>query len=327
MGSPTPSSALSTLRPDLASFMEFDAEMDRKGFIGLRVAPVVEVALQADNPGKVPVEQLLQSADVKRSASGGYNRGSIKFDKWSYATEEYGREEVLTDRLVRQYRHLIDAEVVASKRARDIVLREAEKRYASLLFNTTTWTGSSLFTNVSTEWSTAASADPYADVKAARIKVFEQTGLWPNALIIDYLVFMNLRACAKIIDRIESSGAGQATKPADITADLLARTLDLDQVIVARAGKNTADEGQSAAMSQIWDDEYAMVACVATSNDVQEPCVARTFHWSDDGSDIGAAIEEYYSNETRSKIIRARHDTDEVVMYAESAHLLGNITA
>lgn len=327
MGSPSPSTQPSTLRPDLGAFMEFDAEMDRQGFIGLRVAPVLEVGLQSDNPGKVPVEQLLQAANVKRSASGGYNRGSIQFDKWSYATEEYGREEILSDRLVRQYRNIFDAETVVSIRARDIVLREAEKRYASLIFNTDTWTGATLTTAVTTEWSTAASATPCADVKAAKIKVFEGTGIWPNALIIDYIVFMNLRETAEVRDRIASSGAGNAVKAADITPMMLAQVFDLDQVIVARSAKNTADEGQSASMAQIWDDEYAMVARVATSNDVQEPCIARTFHWSDDGSDIGATVEEYYSDETRARIIRARHDTDEVVMYAQCGHLLSNITA
>lgn len=327
MGSPTPSTAPSTLRPDLGALMEFDLAADRQGFIGYRVAPPIEVGLQADNPGKIPLEQLLQAADVTRTASGGYRRTTLKFDKWAYATEEYGIESVVTERLKRMYQNIFDVESILAMRNRDIVLREAEKRIAALIQNTSTWTGSSLKTDVSVEWSTAATADPISDVNAAKQKVFDQTGLWPNALVICYPVFMNLRKCAKIIDRLESSGAGQSTKASEITAAMLAQVFDLDDVIVSGAAKNTADEGQTRVLAQIWDDEYAMVARIAKTNDVAEPCIARTFHWAEDGSQIGGAVDEYISDETRGKVIRCRHEVDEVVMYKECGHLLGNITA
>jgi hypothetical protein len=107
---------------------------------------------------------------------------------------------------------------------------------------------------------------------------------------------------------------------------MLAQVFDLDFVIVAGSSKNGAVEGQAAAPSQIWSGEYAMVCRVATTNDMREACVARTFHWSEDGSSIGGTIEEYEEPQSRGKIIRVRHDTDEVVMYAQAGHLLSNIT-
>ena len=76
----TPSSTLSTLRPDLAAFFEFDLEMQKRGYVATRVLPVVETALQADNPGKIPLESLLFQGDTKRNSASGYNRGSFKFE-------------------------------------------------------------------------------------------------------------------------------------------------------------------------------------------------------------------------------------------------------
>ena len=66
---PSPSSALSTQRPDLAASMEaFDLEAEKQNYIGTRVAPVISVVHQAGNFGKIPLDQLLQNRDTLRAA-------------------------------------------------------------------------------------------------------------------------------------------------------------------------------------------------------------------------------------------------------------------
>jgi hypothetical protein len=69
-----------------------------------------------------------------------------------------------------------------------------------------------------------------------------------------------------------------------------------------------------------------MVCRIATSNDFREPCIGRTFHWSADGSSIGGTVESYREEQTRSDIIRVRHEVAEVTLYAEAGHLLSNVT-
>ena len=324
----TPSSSLSTLRPDLAAFFEFDLEMQKRGYVSTRVLPVVETGLQSDNPGRVPIESLLFQADTKRASGSNYNRGSYRFETFSYATEENGWEEVVDERDAKRYRHLIDAEQVSAARAMDVVLRNQESRVASLVFNPTTWNGASLTTAITNEWDSnhKTNAIPIDDVEGAVRKVYEGSGLWPNALVINRRVFRNLRNLDQIVDRIQSAGAGSATKPADITAEMLAKVFDLEYVIVAGSSRNNAAEGAAPAPTQIWSDEYAMVCKIATTNDMREPCIGRTFHWSEDGSSIGGTIEEYYEEQVRGKVIRVRHETDEVIMYAQAGHLLSNVT-
>lgn len=322
----TPSTSNTTLRPDIAEFFEFDLEMQKSGYIATQVLPVIETALAADNPGKVPLESLLFQADTKRMSGSGYNRGSYKFERFTYATEENGWEEPVDDRDNRRYTHLIDLKVLAAKRALDVIMRNYEQRVADLVFNATTWNGAALTTGVTNEWDDSDNCTPITDVEAAVRKVYEGSGLWPNALIVNRKVFRNLRNAAQVIDRIESAGAGDSSKAGDITAEALAAVFDLKYVLVAGSSKNTAKEGQSATPGQIWSDEYAMVCRVAESNDMREPCIGRTFHWSEDGSSIGGTIEEYYEDQNRAEIIRVRHDTDEVIMYAQAGHLLSNIT-
>lgn len=324
---PAPSGSLATLRPDLgASFMEFDLEMNRRGFISQTLLPVLEVDKPAGTFGIIPIEQLLQSRNTDRAAGGGYNRGNWTFDDVAFATKERGAEEPVDDREATMYRNYFDAEQIAAMRAFEAVLSGQERRVADLIFNTTTWTGSSLKTAVVNEWDDPNNATPIADVEAAVGKVYDNSGLWANALVINRKVFRNLRNCLDIIERIASQGAGNPTKPSDITAAMLAACFDLDFVIVAGASKNSATEGQAATPAQIWSSEYAMVCRVATTNDIKEPCIGRTFHWAEDGSEIGGLVETYRDETIRGDVVRVRHDVSEQVLYTEAGHLLENIT-
>lgn len=321
-----PSSSLATLRPDLAgSFMEFELAADRQGFIGPSVLPVIEVAKPSGIFGKIELEQLLDNRETLRTPGAGYARSEWQFTKDSFATVEHGAEEPVDDAEATMYREFFDMEQISSMRAMDVVLRNMERRIADAVFNASTWTGSSLTTSVTTEWSAAASI-PLTDVEAAVSKVWDGTGIWPNALIVSRKVFRNLRNVSQIIDRIKYSGL-QDPNARGITREALANAFDLDMIIVGGAAKNTATEGQSASIGAIWSNEYAMVAKIATSSDVREPCIGRMFHWGEDGSDIGGTVETYRDESVRGDVIRVRHQVDEKILYAGAGHLLSNITA
>lgn len=321
---PTPSSSLSSLRPDLAaSFEAFDLEAEKAGYIARQVFPTVDVASQAGNFGKIPLAQLLQQRVTTRSPGGGYARGNFTFDPSTYACKEHGAEEPVDDREAQMYSEYFDAELIATKRAYNSVLRNAEARVAAAVFNTTTWTGASLTTDVSAApWATVSTAVPLTHVEAAVQKVYDNSGLWANALVVNKKVFRNLRNTTQITDRIAAAGAGNRALASDVSIAMLAEAFALDYIIVAGGSQNTATEGQAATPAQIWSSTYAMVCRVAVGSDFRDPCIGRTFHWSGDGSGIDGTIETYRDETVRANIVRVRHDVDEIVLYAQAGHLL-----
>lgn len=320
---PSPSSSLATQRPDLAeSFMEFDLEADAQGFIAHRVLPMANVMAQAGNFGIIPLEELLQERDTKRAPGSGYARGNWKFEPATYACEEHGAEEPVDDREAKMYAEYFDAERISASRAFSSVLRNAEARVASAVFNATTWTA----TTVTNEWDDATNAVPITDVEAAVQAIYDASGLWANALVINRKVFRNLRNCDSVIARINSAGAGVISRPADVTTQMLAEVFDLPNILVAGGTYNSATEGQAASPAQIWSGEYAMICKIATGQDFREPCLGRTFHWGDDGSSVDGTFESYRDETVRGDVIRVRHDVDEVILYTAAAHLLDNIT-
>lgn len=321
-----PSSSLATLRPELAaSLEEFDLEADRQNFVAHQIAPTFRVGIRSGTFGRIPLEQLLQNAETARAPGSGYSRGNFKFAPDSYACEEHGHEEPVDDVESEIYEEFFDAEVVATQRAKDVVLRNAEKRWADTLFNAATWTGSALTTALVNEWDDLVNADPIADIEAAVRKVWENSGLWPNTLIINRHVFRNLRRCEKLLENMLQQNFVDV-RPSKITTDVLASVFDLDRVIVAGGTKNLSAEGQAFSAGKIWSDEYAMVCRTAVTNDVKEPCIARTFWWPDHGAGVDGRIESYRDESIRGDVIRFRHQVDEKVMYVEMGHLLSNVT-
>lgn len=325
---PSPMNAVAITRNDLMSSVEeVDVFAERQGFIGLRVMRVLDVAAQADQFGRIPVEQLLQMSDTNRASDGSYPRGEFKFVDDFYATRDRGWEEKVDEREERIYGTWFDAEVLATERAYWKVLANQEQRIAAVLYDTSVFTGAAKTTALSTEWSTHANATPINDVLAAKRKVWVASGLWPNAITINQTQFDNLKLCAQILDALRAAGAGVQATQGNITEAMLAEVLGLKHVLVAKGTKNSANAGQSFSAAEIWSSEYASVCRVAETDAVKEPCVGRTFHWTGDGSVSGGLIESYRDESKRGYIIRCRHEVHEKSIVIEAAHLLSNVTA
>lgn len=326
---PAPTTAAVNRTLDIGnSFEQFDLDASRNGFIGLKVFPHLNVGIVAASYGRIKLEELLKNGDTMRGPRGNYNRGNWNFDTDSYACKENGWEESVDQRSMNIYKNFFDAEKVAAKKARDIVLRNYEKRVAAKVNDTALWTGASLTTTVSNRWSDATNATPQNDVNAAVRKVYDNSGLRANALIIDWSTYKYLQLSAQIQALIKYSGVDD---PKNINEKILASVFDLDHVFVAGARYNSANEGQTRSLSAAWDKTMAMVCRVAQTSgdaaDIVEPCIGRTLHYAEDGSDIGGVVESYYEEQSRAQIIRCRMDTDEKVTYKEAGHLLTNIQA
>lgn len=323
-----PSSALTRWDASLNT-AEFDMEMNRRGFIGPRVLKPRVVGNQSASYGKISVEELLRSQETSRRARGGYGRDTFEVGQTSYATAEYGWETPIDDREKRVYRDLVDQESVAMMRALSIVADQYEREVADAVFNTTTWTGSSLTTAVSTPWATHASATPIADVIAAADKVALNCGQQPNALILNWREWMNMLQCASVKSMLATTKDQSLSNLASAVAALCG----LENIVVANGIKNTANVKQTASLARIWADNYAMVAKIATSDDPKEICLGRTWMFSEenapgaagDGSTLAVVMEEYREESTRGTVYRCRNDRQIQVLYAECGHLLTSV--
>ena len=321
----SPSGDGAILRPDIAdALVEFDAEMAMEGYVATQVLPIFEVKEQTANFGKLTLKELMKDQDVARASGAAYARTDFKLEQDNYTCEEYGIEIPVDERNARIYQRYFDSEVQAARIARSVILREHEKRVAALLFNTTTFSGKT--SAVTTEWSTTASATILADVKTAMKAVKAQCGVMADTMLISDTVWFDVIDNAGIIDRVKYNEHTDV-KRKQFTTTAIADALGLKRIIVANGVKNTAKEGQSVSIADIWDDEYALIFKMAEGNDLESPSLGHTFHWNMDGSSPKGTVETYYSTERRANIVRVRHDVDEKVKFVEAGYLLSNIRA
>lgn len=318
---PVPTTSMT--RPDLAAaFDEFDLEASRMGFVGLRVMPVFESNKQSAVFKRRSIESLLHEAETRRASGGDYKRGSWTFEEDNFATAEHGFEETVDDRESEIYADYFQAEVASAAQARDIVLRNHERRVAAKI-SAALFSGQT--TAAGTVFSTTSSATPIAKVRDAKIAVRDRCGLIPNVGVIGWEGYQYLRDCAEIVDRVKYSGLVDVTK-GKIGPRAIAEALDLDELLIAGGQRNTANENQTADLGEIWDRTLMTILPVcAPGAPLNTPCFGRTIHWAQDGSRIGGLMESYRPEGARYSVVRCRMETAEKEMYHEAVQVITGI--
>jgi hypothetical protein len=334
-------------RLDLSStFTEFNLEMSRRGFIGPQVLRPRMVGIQAADVGKIPIASLLQIHDDARASGSGYHRGDFKFDKFSYSTNEHGWEEPLDDRNIKIYTDIFDAESIASSRAQDFVMRNYEIAVKNTIIDSSVFDSTSAYASghggtyaagasggltTTGRWTAKATCIPIDDIEFARRMIITNGGVEPNAVIMSRNSFWNAANSTQVIDRLKYAGIDD---PKQVTLNAMAAIWQVKHVLVAGGIYASNNEGQAFTGAFVYADSTVMLARVAETDDPREPCIGRTFMWSDDGpgapgtaEEIAVLVEEYREENRRGSVIRARNDRDIVLMYPAAGCLITNTSA
>jgi hypothetical protein len=304
-------------RADLgAAWEEYSTSLG--DFVADQALPVFRTQQKAAKYSALSAESILQDVDAKRAPRATYNRIHSKLADMSYACEEFGFEHIVDDSERRLFASDFDAEMVATKITTRALMLQREKRASSLLFNTTTWTGASLFLDTAVTWATVATSTPVNDVTTAAKTVKDNCGTWPNALILNYTNLTFLLQSTQIANKFP--GAPLITW--DMLKSAMASIFGLTKLIVAGAARNSADEGQTVTPTQVWSNSFAMVAVVPDDpQNLVDPAVGRSFLWVPD-SPNSVTVEMYREEASRGDVVRARHSMDEVVHDPKFAFLL-----
>jgi len=286
-------------------------------FVGTQVLPIFPTKKKSSIFPAITRESITREADTKRAPRGNYNRDGFTAKDKQYNCEEFGLEGVLDDGERTLYSSDFDAELTTVQIVTRRVLQAQERRIASLVFNTTTFTGAQLYTdNTATPW-TSATTDAIAQVRAIREKVRANCGLDANALIFSKANLDRLLNNSVIKDSIKYVARLTEAEILNALSDLFG----VRRIIVGRGIYNTAKEGKAFVNGDIWNSSYAMVAVIGDPNRLSDPSIGRTFLWSSDSPE-NATVEQYRDDASRSDIFRVRQHVDEIVVDPYFAHLM-----
>ena len=320
-----PASGSVVYRPDLGvAVMEYYEDPTVMGYIGLEIMPLFYSGVQASVYPIIPKEELMNVPDVSRAPRGKYNRGDWNYENGKFSTAEKGWEEPIDDgeRKILETRVPGLADFVATKRAMGHILRSQEKRIADKIFNSSNFTAHA----VTTEWNTSATAKPLTDVKDAKAAFRLQCGMLPDALVINYTTFQDMKSCAEVIDRIKYTFPG--TDIEKMNTQQLAAILDIPRVLVGGSVYNSAKKNKAASITELWSYEYAALVKISAGDDITQPGVGRTFLFTEDSPE-NAVVESYRDDTVRSDVFRVRHHVDEAFMksYTDTGTVQSDIAA
>ncbi len=266
-------------------------------FVADKVFPIVPVDKQSNtyftyNKNDWFRDEAKQRAPGTESAGSGYsvdNDSNYNCKTWAF------HKDVPWD-----IRNNSDAPINMDRDATEFVsqrlLIRRERLFADSYFKTGVWgkdyTGvaASPGANQFVQWSDYANSDPINNVKNARLYIKSITGFWPKNMLVGVEVFETLKQHPDIIDRYKYTQAGV------ITADLIARVLEIDKLVVASAIYATNAEGATEAYSFI-HGKGALLTYTAPAPSLLAPSAGYIFAWKNLANNIqngfGVAIDKF----------------------------------
>jgi len=188
-----------------------------------------------------------------RAAGTRARRGGYPLTSVSIATEEYAFAKEVTDE-ERRFSMAKGAPILkpdqdALEFATKAVDLKKEIRTAALITAGTWADGSAGGVDAEGLWAASGSNTFLADIATGKKKI-KECGVIANCLLIDYATYLSLKEEDTILQKIKYTQRGV------FGTDLLAALLELDEVLVGKAVKNTAEEtaaGDDATMADIWE--------------------------------------------------------------------------
>lgn len=310
-----PESTSVTYRPDLAAFVpEYDMDAAVARLIGQFAAPMIPSAEEAGQYYVWNREAIKKRYETARAPDGRYNRVMSTFGSGNFTCQENGLEEPIDDRRAKKYGDLFNAEQAVTRKLRHLILREHEHRVAAM------YAGASLTANTAaTAWSSGSSAVPLSDLDTGIKTLQDNCGCGSGSItwIVPRADFREFLLTDQVNDKLKYTyrGGESGVQPSMITPEMVADMLGIRRVLVAESSYDSAGDGLTESMSQIWTAGTTYLAVLAEPGDTNWEAMSafRTVYWTEENADAGLpVVETYYEPATRGEIVRVRHDTDEI---------------
>ena len=292
-------------REDLGeAVLEFDPSTE--DFIATEVLPIRPVKRKAATVTVVTRENL-KRATARHGNGAAFNRTDLYTEDLEYACVDYGLEGQLTNEDRANHEFDLDAELETTMSTKRIMLAEQEIRVATALFNTSTWTGATLYKDYSgAPWDNIAS-DIIGQVGFAKEKVRLNCGYTPDSMAIGAASLQNMLANTAIKARFP----GVTVITEEMIRANLAAILGLRNLYVGKKTYDSAAEGQDFVGTDIWADDYAQVFR-RNEGSLRSGGLGRTLLWTA-MSPENITVIQYREEQTDSDIFRVRQFVEEKV--------------
>lgn len=224
-------------------------------YIGLELMPVVPVGKLSDYFYKYDKRSRLAAPDDAIGARGEANEIEDKRTDDTYACRSYGLKNYIDALTLANQDAPLNEMVDLVESINELIDFREELRIAAILTNVANFGGNYTAIGASSRWDTTAGGNPIKDLQNAIKEIWMGRGASELVGYCSLDVWNVLSRHQAVLDLFKYNGSS----PGLATPDMLAKFVGLDRILVGKARKDTANEGQNASYARIWSDVFGVV--------------------------------------------------------------------
>lgn len=235
-----------------------------------QVFPAISVGKQSGKVYKFGKDAFRLDDDIRAPGTKSHTVQSFSVLTDSYFCDNHALNDVVANEDVANADAAVNPEVAMTEGLVAKIKLRREYTLAAYLFNATTFSGKTAA--VTTKWSDYAASDPVGDVDASKETVRQNSGSIANTGIMGQSVFNKLKRHPMLLDMFKYSSKGV------LTEQMVAEALGLKRILVGGAVYNSAKEGATAVMADVWGN-YFLTAYIADAPGLRTPSLGYSYLW------------------------------------------------
>ena len=257
---------------------------DTDMFVYNQVFPVIPSDKQSDKYATYTQDDWFRDeaqirAGGTESAGSGYNVSSTTF-----SCDVYAMHKDIDDFVRENADSVFNLDRDATEFVTQRLMLRQERQWVSEFFVTGVWgttvTGGTNFTR----WNDYAASAPIADFETGKETILKNTGKMANTIVLGYQAFIQLKHHPQFVDRLKY------TTSDNMTAGMLARFLEVDNVFVAKSIYATTNEGATTPLYDFNYGKHALLCFVEPNPGLLKASAGYTFEWTGISGGLGETI-------------------------------------
>ena len=213
-------------------------------------------------------DAVTKRAPNEESSGSGYGLGTD-----TYSADVWATHVDVDDQVRGNADPAIDPEMVANRIVTNRMLIRRERIWTTEHFTTGQWATDLVGGTDFAQWSDYGSSDPQADIDTGREVILQNTGQLPNTLVVNFQTHNVLKKHPLILERYKYTSAES------ITAELIARFLEIDRYMVMKSIYSPTKEEETPEVYSFIAGKHALLAYVNPNPTLMEPSAGYTMAW------------------------------------------------
>lgn len=290
-------------------------------FIADQLFPAVPVGNQSNKYYTIEKDHFLMvpGAGALRAPKTQARRVEFTISSDQYFCQNYALANELSLEDLANADMAIDLRTNSVRLVTAMLRRAQEERIANLVTSATN-VGSGVLLTGTAKWSDFTASDPISDVNTARAFIRSRTGLEANTLVLDFDTMQVLQTHPVLLDHFKYTAGGLVTEAQ------MASVFRIPRILVGKAIRNVAPEGQVISNQNIWGNN-CLVCYTQPAAGMQAATLGLRFEWTPAGFPAPFGVERRVdtgAGTRKVEIIEAGHFQDAKLVARDLGYLIAN---